>query len=97
MLAAVNRLILKAEDTVDMFLAKWKNLNIKLGRHKKSHPTVTEFCNKLPASIISNLFDLRPTSTLAQLVDRARWVEQNLIPLNHSHPRKSKPPSTNQT
>ena len=96
-LAAMDRLIMKADDTVDTFLAKWNKLNIKLGRDKNSRPAVTEFRNKLPASLTSKLLDLRPTSTLAQLVERARWVEQNLIQLNHSHPRESKPPSTNRT
>ena len=90
-------LIMKAEDTVDTFLAKWNKLNIKLGRDKNSRPAVTEFHNKLPTSLTSNFLDLRPTSTLAQLVERARWVKQNLIQLNHSHPRESRPPSTNRT
>ena len=31
-LAAMERLIVKAGDTVDTFLAKWNKLNIKLGR-----------------------------------------------------------------
>jgi len=92
-LAAMDRLTMKADDTVDTFLAKWNKLNIKLGRDKNSRPAVTEFRNKLPALITSKLLDLRPTSTLAQLVERARWVEQNLIQLNHSHPRESKPTS----
>ena len=96
-LAAMERLTMKADDTVDTFLGKWNKLNIKLGRHKNSRPAVTEFRNKLPASLTSKLLDLRPTSTLAQLVECARWVEQNLIQLNQSHPRESKPPSTNRT
>ena len=96
-LAAIERLIMKANDTVDTFLAKWNKLSIKLGRDMNSRPAVTEFRNKLPASLTSKLLDLRPTSTLAQLVERARWVEQNLIQLNQSHPRESKPPSTNRT
>ena len=96
-LAAMERLIMRADDTVDTFLAKWNKLIIKLGRDKNSRPAVTEFHNKLPASLTSKLLDLRPTSTLAQLVERARWVEQNLIQLNHSHPGESKPPSTNRT
>ena len=86
-LAAMERLILRADDTVDTFMAKWNKLNIKLGRDKNSRP----------ASLTSKLLDLRPTSTLAHLVERASWVEQNLIQLNHSHPRVSKPPSTNRT
>ena len=96
-LAAMERLIMKADNTVDTFLAKWNKLNNKLGHDKNSRPAVTEFRNKLPASLTSKLLDLRPTSKLAQLVERARWVEQNLIQLNHSHPRESKPPSTNRT
>ena len=64
-LAAMKRLIITADDTVDMFLAKWNNLNIKLGCDKNSCPAVTEFLNKLPASLTSKLLDLRPTSTLA--------------------------------
>ena len=96
-LAAMERLIMRADDTVDAFLGKWNKLNIKLGRDKNSRPAVTEFRNKLPSSLTSKLLDLRPTATLAQLVERARWVEQNLIQLNHSHPRESKPPSTNRT
>ena len=91
-LAAMERLIMKADNTVDTFLAKWNKLNIKLGRDENSRPAVTEFRNKLPAYLTLKLLDLRPTSTLAQLVERARWVEQNLIQLNHSHPRESKPP-----
>ena len=74
-LAAMERLIMKADDTVDTFLAKWNKLNIKLGPDKNSRPAVTEFPNKLPASHRSKLHDLRPTSTMAQLVKRARWVE----------------------
>ena len=96
-LAAMERLIMKADDTVDTFLAKWNKFNIKLGHDKNSRPAVSKFRNKLPASLTSKLLDLRPTSTLAQLVERARWVEQNLIQLNQSHPRESKPPSTNRT
>ena len=96
-LATMERLDMKAEDTVDTFLAKWNKLNIKLGRDKNSCPALTEFCNKLPASLSSKLLDLRPTSTLAQLVERARWVEQNPMQVNPSHPRESKPPSTNRT
>ena len=96
-LAAMERLIMKADDTVDTFLAKWNKLNIKIGCNKNSRPAITEFRNKLPASITFKLLDLRPTSTLAQLVKRARWVEQNLIQLNHSHPCELKPPSTNRT
>ena len=96
-LAAIKPLIMKADDTVNTFLAKWNKLNIKLGRGKNSRPAVTEFHNKLPSSITSKLRDLRPTSTLAQLVERACCVEQNLIQLNQSHPRESKPPSTNRT
>ena len=96
-LAAMERLIMKADDMVDTFLAKWNKLNIKLGRDKNSRPSITEFSNKLPASLTSKLLDLRPTSTLAQLVERARWVEQNLIQLNQYHPRESKPPSTHRT
>ena len=96
-LAAMERLIMKADETVDTFLAKWNKLNIKLGRDKNSRSAVTEFRNKLPATLTSKLLDLRPTSTLAQLIERARWVEQNLIQLNHSHPRDSKPPSMNRT
>ena len=88
---------MKADDTAHTFVAKWNKLNIKLGCDKNSRPAVTEFRNKLPASLTSKLLDLRPTSTLAQLVERARWVEQNLIQLNQSHPRESKPPSTNRT
>ena len=95
--AAMDRHIMKADDTVNTFLAKWNKLNIKLGRDKNPRPAVTEFRNKLPASLTFKLLYLRPTSTLAQLVERARWVEQNLIQLNHSHPRESKPPSTNRT
>ena len=64
-LAATEQLVMKADNTVDMFLAKWNKLNIKLGRDKNSCPAVTEFCNKLPASLTSKLLDLRPTSTLA--------------------------------
>ena len=63
---------MKANNTVDTFLAKWNQLNIKLGRDKNSCPAVTELCNKLPASLTSKLLDLRPTSTMAQLVERAR-------------------------
>ena len=96
-LAAMERLIMLADDRVNTFLAKWNKLNIKLGRDKNCHPAVTEFPNKLPAYLTSKLLNLRPTLTLAQLVERARWVEQNLIQLNHSHPRESKPPSTNRT
>ena len=50
-LAAMERLIMMADDTVDTFLAKWNKLNIKLGRDKNSRPAVTEFRNKLPASL----------------------------------------------
>ena len=96
-LAAMERLIMRAGDTVDTFLAKWDKLNIKLGRDMNSRPAITEFHNKLPASLTSKLLDLRPTSTLAQPVERTRWVEQNLIQLNHSHPRESQPPSTKST
>ena len=67
-LAAMERLVMKADDTVDTSWAKWNKLNIKLGRDKNSHPAVTEFRNKLPASLTSKLPDLRPTSTLPQLV-----------------------------
>ena len=81
-LAAMECLIMKANDTFDTFLAKWNKFNIKLGRDKNSRPAITEFRNKLPASLTSKLLDLRPTSTLAQLVERACWVEQNLIQLN---------------
>ena len=62
-LAAMERLIMRADDTVDTFLAKWNKLNIKLGHDKNSRPAVTEFRNKLPASLTSKLLDLRPTST----------------------------------
>ena len=96
-LAAMESLIMKDDDTVDTFLAKWNKLNIKLGRDKNSRPAGTEFRIKLPASLTSKLLDLRPTFTLAQLVECARWVERNLIQLNHSHPRESKPPSTDRT
>ena len=96
-LAAMYCLIIKADDTVDTSLAKWNKLNIKLDRDKNSRPAVTQFRNQLPASITSKLLDLKPTSTLAPLVERARWVEQNLIQLNHCHPRKSKPPRTTRT
>ena len=96
-LAAMERLVMKADDTVDTFLAKWNKLNIKLGRDKNSPPAVTEFRNKLPASLTFKLLNLRPTSTLSQLVEGARWVEQNLIQLNQSHPREWKPPSANRT
>ena len=96
-LAAMDPLMMKAYDTVDTCLAKWNKLNIKLHRDKNSCPAVTEFRNKLPACLTSKLLHPRPTSTLAQLVERARWVEQNLIQLNHSHPRESKPPGTNRT
>ena len=44
----MDRLIMKADDTVDTFLAKWNKLNIKLGCHKNSRPAVTEFCNTAP-------------------------------------------------
>ena len=70
-LAAMDHLVMKADDTVDTFLAKWNKLNIKLGRDKNSRPGVTEFCNKFSSSITSKLLDLRPTSTPAQLVERA--------------------------
>ena len=96
-LATLERLIMRADDTVDTFLAKWNKFNIKLVRDENSCPAVTEFRNKLPASLTSKLLDLRPTSTLAQLVERARWVEQNPIQVNHSHPHESKPPSSNRT
>ena len=96
-LAAMERVIMKADDTVDVFLAKSNKLNINLGPDKISRPAVTEFHNKLPASLMSKLLNLRPTSTLAQLVERACWVEQHLIQLNHSHPHESKPSSTNRT
>ena len=69
-LAAMDRPIVKADDIVDTFLAKWKKLNIKLGRNKNSRPAVTKFRNKLPASLTSKLLDLRPTSTLAQLISK---------------------------
>ena len=96
-LAAMDRLIIKEENMVHTFLAKWTMLNIKLGRDKNSRPAITKFRNKLPASVTSKLLDLRPTSTLAQLLERAHWVEQNLIQLNHSHACESKPPSTKRT
>ena len=96
-LVAMEHLTMKANDTVDTFLAKWNKLIIKLSQDKNSRPAVTEFRNKLPASLPSKLLDLRPTSTLAQLVQHACWVEENMIQLNQSHPRQSKPPSTNRT
>ena len=96
-LAAMDHLIMKADDTVDTFLAKWNKLKIKLGRDKNSRPAVTKFRNKLHASLTSKVLDLRPTSALAELVERACRVEKNLIQLNHSHPRESKPPSTTRT
>ena len=88
-LAAMKRLIMKADDTVDTFSAKWNKVNIKLGRDKNSRPAITELCNKLPVSITSKLLDLRPPSTLPKLLKCASSVEQNLIQLNHSHPRES--------
>ena len=93
--AAMERLIMKADDMVDTLLAKWNKLNIKLGRDKNSRLADTESGNKLSASLTSKLLDLRATSTLAQLVERARWDEQNHIQLNQSQCRESKPPSTN--
>ena len=96
-LAAIERRNMKANDTVDTFMAKWNKLNSKLRRYKNSGPAVTEFRNKLPASLTSKLLDLRPTSILAQLVESTRWLEQNLNQLNHSHPCESNPSSTNRT
>ena len=96
-LAAMGCLIMKAYNTVDKFLAKWNKFNIKVDCDKNSRPALTAFHNKLPASITSKLLNLRPTWTLAQLIEHARWVEQNLIQLNHSHPHESKPPNTNRT
>ena len=57
-LVAMDRLKMKADDTFDTFLAKWNKLNINLGCDKKSRPAITEFNNKLPASITSKLLDL---------------------------------------
>ena len=59
--AAMERLVMKADNTVDTFLAKWNKFNVKLGCDKNSRPAVTKFRNKLPASLTSNLLDLRPT------------------------------------
>ena len=50
-LAAMERLIMKADNTVDTFLAKWNKLNIKLGHDMNAPPAVTEFRNKLHASL----------------------------------------------
>ena len=88
---------MKADNTADTFLAKWKMRNMHLGSDKNTRPAITEFRNKLPASLTSMLHDLGPTSTIAQLTEHARRVEQNLIRLNHSQPRESIPPSTNRT
>ena len=88
-LAAMDKLKMGTDDSVDTFLAKWSKLNIKLGRDKNSRPAVTEFRNKLPAAISSRLLNLPPKCTLQQLVEQARWVEQNLVQLNHAHPRDS--------
>ena len=56
-LAPMKRLIMKADNTVDTFLAKWSKLNIKLGRDKNSRPAVTEFCNKLLTSLTCKLLE----------------------------------------
>ena len=94
-LAAMDKLKMTPEDTVDGFLAKWNKLNIMLGRNKNSRPAVTEFRNKLPAAISAKLMFVRPTAPLHELVEQARWVEQNLAQFRHAHPRDAtKPLST---
>ena len=86
-LAAMDKLKFATDDSVDTFVAKWNKLNIKLGRDKNSRPAVTEFRNKLPPSISSKLFHLRPTAPLSEVVEQARWVEQNRAQFRSVHPR----------
>jgi hypothetical protein len=86
-LAALEKLKMAPGETVDIFLAKWRDLNIHLERSENSKPAIREFRSKLLVSLSNRLIG-QEFATLAALARSARIVERDIADLNTFHPRQ---------